>query len=386
MNLGTINFAAIGPAFPNGAGQAGQPTLEPQAGLFLYAQPDDSVVAIIPISGVSLPCVVNIYRVNPDASYTYWQFSTAAVGGQNVLVESIVPLGTGNFFMVFTNGQSVFISAVNMRTNNTVPFILTQISAPIVPRCGGEIDGIVALYDNTRSYLAVGFYTQAGAGSIIHSQMIPVDPKTGQLGGQVIFGWCCNTNFGGDVFNQLTQTEPPGSTAEGAGFSSNGRNMVLTSGSTPWAITVQDVAINLGANTACDGTQGPTTSTVVGINNQTFSDGTPFSGTNGFLIDSCVDQLSGFHIFDGSVSMYNGSAEFNATASGAGIANFEQFNNMAITPRQVWSLVSLFTGQATLAIAPNPGFVSGNNVGLISEFWYAANYARPISIYGAFKA
>lgn len=382
INLGLVPMTPVGPSFKGGMASlstgGGNPT-----SMILFAQPDDSVVLFAQYSSAN-GCQVDIWRVNPDGSFTYYTLQTGVAFDYFTL---ITPVGPGLFFAVTgRTGIPYSIQTVNMRSNNAVPFLINQSSPAIGDPCNPVGSPPTRMYyDKTRSILAAGYYTVAGAGAVIVSQMIAVDAQTGRLG-NTIRGFCCNTNFGGDVFDLTTKSQPPGSLLDGQGFLSNGKSVVLTfTNGGDWVITAQDISINLGQNTSCDGSGGSTTSAVGSINNVVFDIGVPYVGQNGILIDSIINGTYGCQLDNGLIFASNGPQSYVAQASGI---NTGVVIGTAITPRKIW-MISIDGGGANiprLSVAANPGILSPYfGIAGIKGF-PSTSFARPISIYGAFKA
>lgn len=382
INLGSVPMTPVGPSFKGGLASIGTGGGNPTSTI-LFAQPDDSVVLFAQYSSAT-GCQIDVWRVNPDGSFTYYTLQTGVAFDYFGL---ITPVGPGLFFAVTgRTGIPYSIQTVNMRSNNTVPFLINQASPAIGDPCNPVGSPPTRMYyDKSRSILAAGYYTVVGAGATIVSQMIGVDPQTGRLG-NTIRGFCCNTNFGGDVFDLTTSSQPPGSLLDGAGFLSNGKAVILTfTNGADWEVTAQDITINLGQNAACDGSGGTTGSFVQSINGVTYDTGIPYVGQNGKILDSIISGVTGCYIDGGVLIAFNGPQSY--IASMTGIDN-GQVIAAALTPRELW-MFSLDGGGANvprLSIAANPGILSPYS-GIADIHGYpSTSFARPISIYGAFKA
>lgn len=391
IDLGYVPMAQVGPLM---VGWADATTNAVQSmGSYAFACDDDSIVVFGDGYFQHKPSnAFNVYRIDSSGKYTLYQ---CYVGSQ--YLHTIIPLSNGAYFVLLSGGNSTMIYTQNLKANNATP-IPIYLNNPYIfgPPCSNAI-GLPpgrAIFDGTNGLLGVAWYRPFQSADQVYTKLYVIDPATGYIFSVGVSGFLAISPDGTDAFDRTSSTIPAGYTLDGYCYSTSGQYLQILRGlfGQGYSLGQNNILINFGNPQGNCGTAGDPSGTAISTDTYAYF-GTPFYQTTPVIttghacaVDSCLRNTSGIAMQSGAPGSYRivPIVQSNGAQYRAELQQVDYEGNVVITPRYVWNISS--SASATTAyIGTNPGFVTGyGNVNI--ETHHAANFTRPISILGAFKA
>ena len=346
---------------------------------FLYAVDTNSCAAFAnPGATIVFESMVHIFVVDKSGSYTWY------VINKNAPINNILPYGSGNFNIVFSDGTIYYARLSNKKLNNATPINISSGSSPFSINCPDISAPSTRLYiDANTGQFAAGLYS-----------------SNAQFGGQVYsFYGSVNKNGGINIENSgvcgTWSSDPPfdpfdktNGTANYNG-QSNGLFTNFQTIDNQISISSLGIGINRGVSAGCNTSDGVTGTYVFPRFFETIPSGVTPATTYKFVDSTLIGffgilwEGTGGYPYNWHITGYSGN--FSAYCDLPSYNIFEYLTCALVTDSTLFFGGSNTANDWTVFGVPNPGFQPGTNI-TFNNTQLLVNSARPISLTGAYKS
>lgn len=346
----------------------------------LFALDDDSVVHCETFSyNASTQYSLEMRVIDASGAVTW--YSTGIQQGDSYF-NSILPLGSGLFFVTAANnGHTFFFRVANHKLNNPVPILVPMSAFPLTNPCYNGNPKV--FYDGASKRLAVGFYDPAGQeGTLVYASIYDISVVANPT--------LISTGYVGVAINGIDPFNKSAGLAAGyamQGIASNG----LTLAALPYpppngylaALAAVTNAVKPGLQTDCATASGAQVTTVSNAYLPT-----SFYKAYSSLSDSNIPNFAGLWQTTAPVGGFftDGNILYNYTLSNID-PNMYTPAAVALTRKYLFAsagyIVNAAYSKGAIFIADNPQIVSGTNA-IGKAAYVTVNSTRPISLSGAY--